>query len=93
MTQEEVRVNVRQFIWENILFDDRFPLDNDQSLRDSGVIDSTGILEIISFLEELCQIKFENSDLVAENFDTINKISRFIVGKLGREEARNNVGG
>jgi acyl carrier protein len=86
MTQDEVRTRVHQFIRKNFLFDDKAPLTNDQSLLGSGVVDSTGILELISFLEETCRVKFEDSELVADNFDTIDRISGFITAKLSREK-------
>jgi acyl carrier protein len=86
MTQEEVRIRVHQFIRKNFLFDEKTPLGDDQSLLGSGVVDSTGILELISFLEETCRVKFEDSELVADNFDTIARISGFIMAKLSREK-------
>ncbi len=82
MKHEEVSTKVHQFIRKNFLFDDTAQLGDDQSLLGSGVVDSTGILELISFLEETCRVKFEDSDLVADNFDSINKISAFIMTKL-----------
>jgi len=84
MTSEEIRAKVHQFIRKNFLFDDKAQLGDDQSLLGSGVVDSTGILELISFLEETCSVKFEDSELVADNFDTINKIAAFITTKLHR---------
>ena len=87
MKQEDVHTRVHQFIRKNFLFDDTARLGDDQSLLGSGVVDSTGILELISFLEETCGVKFEDSDLVADNFDTINKIAQFIATKLPREKA------
>ena len=87
MTQEEVRTKVNQFIRKNFLFDDKATLTNDQSLLGSGVVDSTGILELISFLEETYRVKFDDSELVADNFDTIDRISGFITAKLSREKA------
>ena len=84
MTQEEIRTKVHQFIRKNFLFDEKAQLGDDQSLLGSGVVDSTGILELISFLEETCSVKFEDSELVADNFDTINKIAAFITTKLHR---------
>jgi acyl carrier protein len=82
MTQEELQSKVRQFIRKNILFDDKVALEDDQSLLGSGVLDSTGILELITFLEETCGVKFENNELVSENFDTIARISAFIMTKV-----------
>jgi acyl carrier protein len=84
MTQDEIRTRVHQFIRKNFLFDDKTALGDDQSLLGSGVIDSTGILELISFLEDTCGVKFEDNELVADNFDTINRTAAFIVGKLNR---------
>ena len=86
MTRGELQDNVRQFIRGNILFDEKVELGDDQSLLGSGVLDSTGILELITFLEEMCGVKFENSELVAENFDTIAWISTFIMTRVNREK-------
>jgi acyl carrier protein len=83
MTQEEIRSKVHQFIRKNFLFDDTTTLTDEQSLLGSGVVDSTGILELISFLEDTCRIKFEDSELVADNFDTVNRIASFVAKKLG----------
>ena len=82
MTQEEIRTKVHQFIRKNFLFEDDTKLGDDQSLLGSGVVDSTGILELISFLEDTCKVKFDDSELVADNFDTVNRISTFVVRKL-----------
>jgi acyl carrier protein len=81
MTQEEIRTKIHQFIKKNFLFDEKAVLDDDQSLLGSGVVDSTGILELISFLEETCRVKFDDSELVADNFDTVKKIAAFVAGK------------
>lgn len=87
MTQDEVRTKVHQFIRKNFLFDDQTTLLDDQSLLGSGVVDSTGILELIAFLEETCRVKFEDSELVADNFDSIDKIAGFITAKSSGEKA------
>jgi len=84
MDPEDLRTKVRQFIRKNFIFDDKKQLSDDQSLLGSGVVDSTGILELISFLEETCQIRFEDSELVADNFDSVGKITSFITQKLAR---------
>lgn len=81
MTQEEIRTRIHEFIRKNFLFDDKATLDDDQSLLGSGVVDSTGILELISFLEETCRVKFDDSELVADNFDTVNRVAAFVAGK------------
>ncbi len=74
---------VRQFIKSNFLFDENAELSDQKSLLGSGVIDSTGVLELIAFLEQEYHVKFRDSDLVVENFDTVEKIANFIVRKTG----------
>jgi len=53
----------------------------DESLIDSRIIDSTGILELVMFLEEKYNIKIEDEELIPENLDTINNLTKFLAGK------------
>jgi acyl carrier protein len=82
MMHEEVGNQVREFIQQNFVFDERKALDPGQSLIGSGIIDSTGVLELIGFLENTYRLRFEDSELVAANFDSLEKISAFVTGKL-----------
>jgi len=81
-TKEEIGLKVKGFIQENFIFNDKV-LDPQESLLGSGTIDSTGILEVISFLELTYGIHFEDNELVANNFDSIAKIQSFMMQKLG----------
>ncbi|WP_458071069.1 acyl carrier protein [Rhodanobacter sp. BL-MT-08] len=77
-----VEGKVRGYILENLLFSsDPADLPNDDSLLERGVIDSTGVLEIILFLEEEFGIQVKASEMLPENFDTVNNMVRF-VGRL-----------
>lgn len=87
MTQEAIRTQVHDFIRKNFLFDEVTQVGNDQSLLGSGVVDSTGILELISFLEETCKVKFDDSELVADNFDSVDRISAFVIMKQSQAKA------
>jgi acyl carrier protein len=69
---------VRRFVAGTFLFDANGNLAGSQSLLDSGVIDSTGVLELVLFLEQTFQIKVADKDLVPENLDTIDNIARFV---------------
>jgi len=82
MTKDDLRTAVHEFIRKNFLFDAGSPLTDDQSLLGSGVVDSTGILELITYLEETCHVKFADNELVADNFDTIDRIAAFVTQKL-----------
>ncbi|HUI08880.1 MAG TPA: acyl carrier protein [Bacteroidota bacterium] len=87
MTEDELRTAVREFIRKNFLFDAATPLGNDQSLLGSGVVDSTGILELITYLEETSHVKFADNELVADNFDTVDRIAAFVTHKLAQPKA------
>ena len=79
---EETRAAIRTFIVENFLFgDDSHPLPADMSLIDNDLIDSTGLLELVGFLEERFAISVADADIVPANLDTIQKIVDFIARK------------
>jgi acyl carrier protein len=85
--ENEVIEIVRQFIINNFIFDDQNKnIDNNLSLYEKGIIDSTGVLELVDFLEEKFGIKIEDEELVPDNLDSINKIINFIQRK------KNNAG-
>lgn len=73
---------VREFIVSNFLFGDGAALQDDTSLLDSGTVDSTGVLELIMFLEEKFNLKIDPEEVVPDNLDSINKIVRFLSEKL-----------
>ena len=78
-----VEVEIRSFIFENFLFDQNEDgLENDASFLDEGIIDSTGILELVSFIEETYGIHVEDEELIPENLDSVNNVISFIEGKL-----------
>lgn len=76
---EQVELEVRNYLLENHLFtDDQAQLANDASLLEKGIIDSTGILEVIMFLESKFAVSVKDSEMLPENFDSVNNIVRFI---------------
>jgi len=72
---------VREFIIEEILFGESEKLADDMSFYETGIIDSTGILEIISFIEKTFNIDVEDDELIPENFDNVQCIARFLERK------------
>ncbi len=77
-----MRDQVRAYVVENFLFGDDTGLEDNTSFLESGMIDSTGILEVISFLEEAFSIKIMDDELVPENLDSISNIVSFLGRKL-----------
>ena len=82
MAENGIRDKVAHFIRNNYLYDNSRTIDGDTSLLGSGIIDSTGILEIIGFLETTYELKFQDSELIGDNFDSIDKITAFLGTKL-----------
>jgi acyl carrier protein len=73
---------IKDFIIENFLFGNSDGLDNDTSFLEEGILDSTGVLELITFLEEQYSIKVDDEELIPENLDSINNVCSFIQKKM-----------
>jgi len=73
---------VRGYILDNFLFtDDQSALSNSDSLLEKGLVDSTGILEIITFIEEEFSLKVDDEEMVPENLDSVDNIIAFVSKK------------
>jgi acyl carrier protein len=85
--EQQVKTELRDFIVSSYLFGDtsRVPAD-DVSLIAEGIVDSTGILELIEFLESHFSIEVTESETVPENLESIANLTRFVLGKLGDRE-------
>ena len=77
----EIKDQVRQFITKNFYIPDPSVVGDDASLLIEGIIDSTGVLELVRHLEETFGIKVEDADLLPENLDSLNQIEAFIQRK------------
>lgn len=76
-----IREEVKRFIVDNFLFGDSEGFDENASFLESGAIDSTGILELVTFLEETYQIRVEDEELVPENLGSIDAVTRYLTRK------------
>jgi len=75
---------IRRFILTSFLFtDDESQLKDDDSLLDRGIMDSTGVLELVAFLEEAFGVKVGDDELVPENLDSVTQIAGFVERKQG----------
>jgi len=79
----EVSAVIRQFIVENFIFGEDGNLKEETSFLESGIIDSTGILELVSFLEEKFGISIADEELVPENLDSIANVVAYLTKKKG----------
>ena len=72
----------RSFVVDNFLFGDDSRLAEGTSFLESGLIDSTGMLELVGFLEERFCIRVEDEEFVPDNLDSVQNIAAFIASKL-----------
>ena len=76
---ETIEQEVRQFLKENFpLSADGVDLTGEDSLIEVGVIDSTGVLELIGFIEERYEVEIADEEVLPENLDSIANITRFV---------------
>jgi acyl carrier protein len=73
---------IRAFILDRFLFGEAMEIRGDLSLLDAGILDSTGVLELVSYMENRYGIKVEDDELVPENLDSIDGLCAF----LGRKK-------
>lgn len=78
----EIREKVRAFVFENFLFGNDEGLKDDTSFLDEGIIDSTGILELVSFVEAEFSISVEDEELIPENLDSVNNVTAYLEKKM-----------
>ncbi len=73
---QAVEQQIRAFIQTNFFSSETFS--DEDSLFDKGIVDSTGVLEVVAFVEETFKVKVKDQDLVPENFETIARLARYV---------------
>lgn len=76
-----VRQEIRHFIVQNFLFGQDQELDDGASLLEKGIIDSTGVLELVAHLQEVYDVKVNDDELVPDNLDSIEAIAAYLARK------------
>jgi len=83
VSYKDIKAQIKKFIIENYLRGDKdVRLSDDDSFLEKGIIDSIGVIELTSFIQNEYRIKIEVTEIVPENFDTINNLERYIKRKL-----------
>ena len=79
---QDFKQDLRNFIVENFLFGQTTqPFTDDESLLDAGIIDSTGILELVMFVEQRGGITIADDELAPENLDSVSRLVAFVEHK------------
>jgi acyl carrier protein len=78
-----LRQNIRNYIIHDFLFDDeQSMLSDDASLLQNGVIDSTGVLDLLLFVEDTFDVRVPDEDLTPENFDSVDNLAHYIEARI-----------
>jgi acyl carrier protein len=87
-----VEAQIRHYILENFLFtDDENALKSEASFLEEGIVDSTGVLELVMFVEETFGIEVRDEEIVPENFDSVKQLATYI--QLRADEIKPQDGG
>jgi len=79
----KIKEQVKAFITENFLMGGGFEaIADDESLLENGIVDSTGVLELVTFTEETFDIEVDDEEMVPDNLDSLNKLAAFIHKKM-----------
>ena len=86
ISSDLIKNNIKQFVIDNFLFgSDEILFTDDDSFLENGIIDSTGVLELIEYIEENYNLKCEDEELTPENLDSLNNITSYIMRKMGKK--------
>jgi acyl carrier protein len=87
MQTATIAQQIRSFIQESFLFGQTDNLRDGDSFLESGIIDSTGILQLIAFLQDTYGIRVEDEEAIPDNLDSIDRIVVYLRRKLDSAEA------
>lgn len=88
MTQNQVADRIREYITENFLYMRQdFAFDENDSLLGRGIIDSMGVIELITFIQDEFGIPVDDGDITEENLGTLASIAGFVAGKQAASRA------
>jgi acyl carrier protein len=80
--EHQLRSEIRQFVLDELLLGETASmLDDDESFLETGTIDSSGVLEIVMFLEHNFQLNVQDRELVPENLDSVSRLVQFVMRK------------
>ena len=80
--EHQLRSEIRQFVLDDLLMGDTASmLDDGESFLETGTIDSSGVLEVVMFLEHTFQLEVQDRELVPENLDSVNRLVQFVMRK------------
>jgi len=75
---DTILTRIRQYIAENILFEETYPHPDQASFLEEGIVDSMNVLELVSFVEDHFGISVPDEDIIPENFDSVANMAQYV---------------
>lgn len=83
----EISEIIREFIVDNFLFGETNHFTEDTDFFEKGILDSTGIIELVGFIEQTFNISIDDDELIIDNFSSLNNITRYLQLKTAAKES------
>jgi acyl carrier protein len=80
---QDIKGHVRQFLLDNFVMGGKVTIADDTSFMKAHILDSTGFIELIMFIEESYGVKVEDDEMLPANFDSLNNIEGYVGRKRG----------
>jgi len=78
----DAKEQIRSYVTNNLLFNQNgYKLNDDTSFLDEGIVDSTGVVELVLFVEDNFGLTVEDSEIIPDNFDSVNRLAAYIQTK------------
>jgi acyl carrier protein len=78
---DDIRTQIKKFIIDNFMFGNSNGIKDDTSFLTEGIIDSTGVLEMVTFIEETFAVKVDDEELIPENLDSVDNLVGYLQKK------------
>jgi acyl carrier protein len=86
---QQIERKIRQFVVDNYFFGkDEREFSDEDSFLDKGVLDSLGILTLVSFIQQEYAIQIDDQELVPDNWDSVRRVAQFVHKKLNSSSLR-----
>ena len=83
----EIEHQIKTYIAQNLIFSgDEFKYPEDASFLEEGIVDSLGVMELVSFVEDHFGVKVDDQEITPDNFDSVNKLSAYVQRKLNSQQ-------
>jgi acyl carrier protein len=80
------REQIRDYVAANFLFSDNgYPFPDDASFLEEGIVNSTGVLELVMFVEETFNVNVEDQEVVPDNFDSVGQLAAYVRNKTNQD--------